>query len=236
MKKYVLFIVVFVLGMAIGNVKAQERALAFEAGGDVVSSYVWRGQDCGGLSIQPSATLTHDKTGLSFGVWASAELFENRTFANMAEFDLNMSWAYKGLVIGLTDYNFCAGNDYFRAWTFNGNSSHNLEANLCYDFGLLALSWNTCLTGADYNADGDRSYSTYIEASSPFELGGVNCTGTIGILPWEDGFISGGSNHGFNVVNLSLKAEKEIGKIPVFGQIVVNPQKESTYFVVGVSF
>lgn len=215
---------------------ADSEKVSFEVGADVVSSYIWRGQDCGGMSAQPSATITLNETGLSLGVWASAELFQTSQFANMNEFDLTLSWSpVEALTIGLTDYHFCDG-DYWGRWDFSGASSHNLELNLGYDFGALAITWNTCLTGSDYKADGDRAYSSYCEVSAPFKLGGMECSGAVGIVPWEDSFTTGGENGGFNVVNVALTASKEVGKLPVMGQIVFNPQTEATYFVIGVSF
>lgn len=237
MKKVCVLSVLFLSSVASFTAKAEEGdKVTFEVGADVVSSYVWRGQACAGFSIQPGATITWEKPSISAGVWASAELFENHSFANMSEFDLFVSWSpVENLSVGLTDYHFCGGN-YWRNWDFSGTAVHNLELNASYDFGPVALSWNTCLTGPDYDAKGDRCYSTYVEASAPFTLGGVSCTGIVGILPWEDGFMSGGENTGFNVVNLSLKAEKEIGKLPLFGEVIFNPQTEGTYFVIGVSF
>ena len=215
---------------------AGEEKVGLEVGADVVSSYVWRGQDCGGFSVQPSATVSFNRTGLSFGVWASAELFQTSQFANMNEFDLVLSWTpTEALSIGLTDYHFCGG-EYWRSWDFSDAASHNLELNLGYDFGALSIAWNTCLTGPDLNSDGDRAYSSYCEVAAPFTLGGLECSGAVGILPWGDSFTSGGANDGFNVCMVSLSAEKQVGKCPLTGQIVFNPQTEATYFVVGVSF
>ncbi len=215
---------------------ADDEKVSLEFGADVVSSYIWRGYSCGGFSVQPSATVTFNKTGISLGAWASAELFENASFANMNEFDLTLSYSpIEALSVGLTDYHFCNGN-YIRDWNFSGTATHNLELNVSYDFGPVAVAWNTCLTGADYNSEGDRAYSSYFEVSAPFKLGGFDCSGAVGVLPWEDSFTSGGDNGGFNVCNLSFTAAKEIGKIPFSGQIIYNPQSEATYFVVGVSF
>jgi len=238
MKKVLVFAALsgMFLMSAVPAFAADDEKVSMEVSADVVSSYVWRGQACGGFSIQPGATLTFNKPGVSIGVWASAELFENKEFANMTEFDWVLSWSpVEALSVGLTDYHFCNGS-YVRDWNFSGKAVHNLEVNLSYDFGPVALAWNTCLTGPDHNAKGDRCYSSYCEVSAPFTLGGVSCTGAVGILPWEDQLTSLGDNTGFNVCNLSLTAEKEIGKLPVSGQIVYNPQSEATYFVVGISF
>ncbi len=225
-----------ILMTAVPAFAADDEKVSLEVGADVVSSYIWRGYSCCGFSIQPGATVTFNKPGISFGVWASAELFENSKFANMTEFDLALTWSpVEALSIGLTDYHFCDGN-YIRDWNFSSSAVHNLELNVSYDFGPVAVAWNTCLTGNDYNAKGDRAYSSYCEISAPFKLGGLDCSGAVGILPWEDSLTSCGANGGFNVCNLSFTATKEIGKIPFSGQIVYNPQSEATYFVVGVSF
>lgn len=212
-----------------------DSKVSLEVGADVVSSYVWRGMDCGGFSVQPGATLTFNRAGISIGAWASASLFETTDFANMAEFDLSLSYApTDAFSIGVTDYNFCGGN-YWRNWTFNGVSTHSLELNVSYDFGALAVEWDTCLTGEDHRAGGKRAYSSYFQVSAPFSLGGVDCSTAIGACPW--GYKFGADyGHGFSVINVSLKAEKEVKSLPLFGEIVFNPREESTYFVVGVSF
>jgi hypothetical protein len=203
-----------------------------ELGVDVVSSYIWRGADCGGFSIQPRATFSYK--GFELGAWASAELFQKDETANVKEFDLDFSYSVGGLSVGVTDYYFCDGR-YLADWSFNSSSAHTLEANLGYDFGPVALSWNTVLAGADHQADGDRIYSSYVEVSAPFSWKGLDCTATVGASPWEDTFTSEG-NHKFNVVNCSFSLSKQIKNVPLMGQIVYNPKTEKTYFVVGVSF
>lgn len=219
--------------------KAEEPASAFsvEFGADVVSSYIWRGQELGGFSVQPSVTFTWTKPAISFGVWASAELFEKSNAANMTEFDLSLSWnPIESLTIGLTDY-YLSGNSYFSGWTWNAAATHNLEAQLAYDFGPVALSWNTCLTGPDHHFDGElkRNYSTYVELSAPYEVAGVKGSMAVGASLWDDGLTAIG-NDKFNVCNISLSAEKEIFHLPMMGQIVFNPQTDNAYFVVGLTF
>lgn len=238
MKKVFVLAVMAVFGLTLSSkaMAEEEKCVDFEVGADVVSSYIWRGQSCGGFSVQPSATVSLPKLGLSLNAWASAELFQTSTVANMTEFDLALSWSpIEALSVGVTDYYFY-GDYYLRDWNFSAGASHYLEANVSYDFGFMALAWNTCLTGADYNSDGDRAYSSYFEASAPFKLGDVDCSAALGIVPWEDSFTTGGANTGFNVTNIAFTANKEIKSLPFMGQIVYNPQLETTYFVVGLTF
>lgn len=222
---------------AFSSAKAEDKdeGIAFEVGADVVSSYVWRGMDCGGFSAQPSATVTWSRPGISFGVWASAELFQKAQIANMNEFDLSLSYSpTDNFSVTLTDYNFCSGK-YFSGWSNNINSTHNLECTLGYDFGCVALGWNTVLTGPDHREDGKRAYSSYFEASAPFSIAGFDCSATVGACPWGYNFgVDYGKN--FSVINISVKAQKELKSLPLFGEIVFNPREETTYFLVGVSF
>ena len=210
-------------------------AVSLSAGADLVSSYLWRGQACGGFSVQPSLSLTWDKPGITLGAWASAELFEKNEGMNMTEFDLSLSWSpIEPLSIGVTDYYFYGGN-YFGSWDFGCGSTHFLEANLSYDFGPLALSWNTCLTGCDYTCEGDRAYTTYVEVSAPWKVGSIEGSAAVGASLWDDSFVQAGTDS-FKVCNVSLTASKEVLGLPLFGQIVANPASDKVFFVVGLSF
>lgn len=215
-----------------------ESGVTLEFGADLVSSYIWRGQELGGFSLQPSATLTWNKPALSLGVWASAELFETAAAINMTEFDITLTWSpIEALSVGLTDY-YLSGCSYFSGWRWNSTASHNLEVNVGYDFGPLAISWNTCLTGPDHSySDGSlkRNYSTYVELSAPYKVGGIEGSAAVGACLWEDSFTSVG-NQEFNVCNISLSAEKELFGLPFKGQVIFNPQTDNAYFVVGLTF
>ena len=48
---------------------AQDKVEA-SVGADLVSGYIWRGQDLGGVSIQPSLSVAYK--GFSLGAWGSA--------------------------------------------------------------------------------------------------------------------------------------------------------------------
>lgn len=242
MKKVSLFAAFVGVSMVIAlPVRAEEPepAVSLSVGADVVSSYIWRGQELGGFSVQPSATLTFNKANVSLGVWASAELFERTTAVNMTEFDITLAWnPVSAFSLTLCDY-YLSGNSYFSGWRWNAQGSHNLELQLAYDFGPLALSWNTCLAGPDHHltdaGEVKRNYATYVEASAPFTLGGVDCSAAVGASLWHDGVTSVG-NEKFNCCNISFTAGKEVCGLPLMGQIVLNPQTDNAYFVVGLTF
>ena len=201
--------------------------------GDIVSSYIWRGQDLGSAAVQP--TLGVGYKGLSLTAWGSYGLVNT---ADTKEFDLTLAYTTGGFNIGITDYWFCAGLDpdarYFKYDAHGTN--HVFEANIGYDFGPLSLQWFTNFAGNDgLNKDGKRAYSSYVEVAVPFRLATVDWTATAGVVPWAT--TSYGTN-GFAVTNLALKATKEIKvtdtfSIPVFGQVVGNPCSQNAYLVFG---
>ena len=66
--KHMKKIILFVLGLVAGTtVYAQEVETTVAA--DVVSQYIWRGQDLGNVSLQP--TLGVEYKGLSLSAWMS---------------------------------------------------------------------------------------------------------------------------------------------------------------------
>lgn len=239
MKKVSLVVGMTLLGMCFPGVsKAEDNNVKLTAEADVVSSYIWRGQECAGFSVQPCLTLSWEKLGLSLDAWASVELMGQNEWANMTEFDWELAWSKTGLTLGLTDYSFCKGK-YFSGWKWNSEASHNIEANLAYDFGKMAIAWNTVLTGADHRLDENgkvvRNYSTYVELTAPWKLDDIEGSVAVGASLWDDAFNSPG-NDSFNVCNISLTATKEIKDIPFSATLVANPQNDKVYFVLGIHF
>ena len=75
---------------------AQDKVEA-DIGADLVSGYIWRGQDLGNVSIQPSASVSYK--GFSLSGWGSVGLDKEDT----KEFDtVQEDSAYLSLIIGLT--------------------------------------------------------------------------------------------------------------------------------------
>ena len=226
-------IVLFAMGLVVcASTHAQEE-VETTVSGDVVSSYIWRGQDLGNVSLQP--TLGIGYKGLSLTAWGSVGLSEP---ADTKEFDLTLGYSIGGFNIGVTDYWFNTGldpkNRYFKYDAHETN--HVFEANVGYDFGLASVQWYTNFAGNDgANKDGKRAYSSYVELSVPFKLSSVDWTATAGAVPFATDFY--GTN-GFAVTNLALKATKDIKvtdsfSVPIFGQVVANPRSQKAYLVFG---
>ena len=231
MKKIFLFAMGLVMGM---TALAQDKVEA-TISGDLVSNYIWRGQDCGDVSIQPTLGVSYK--GLSLTAWGSVGLSNSN---DTKELDLTLSYTTGGFNIGITDYWFNVGldpeNRYFKYDAHGTN--HVFEANIGYDFGLVSLQWYTNFAGNDgLNKNGKRAYSSYFEANVPFKLATVDWSATVGVIPYATSFYNEWTS-GFSVTNIALKASKDIiitdsFSIPLFAQLVGNPRTQKGYFVLG---
>ena len=221
------------MGLAVSLATLAQEKVETTICGDVVSSYIWRGQDLGDVSLQP--TLSIGYKGLSLTAWGSVGLSDP---SDTKEFDLTLGYTIGGLNIGITDYWFNGGldpqNRYFKYDAHGTN--HVFEANIGYDFGPASLQWFTKFAGNDgMNKDGKRAYSSYVELSVPFKVATVDWTATAGAVPFSTDFYG---TDGFAVTNLALKATKDIKvtdtfSVPVFGQVVANPCSRKAYLVIG---
>ena len=232
MKK--ILIITAILFTAAVTARAQDT-LETSIGTDLVSQYVWRGQDLGGVSVQP--TLGIGYKGLSLSAWGSAGLSNP---ADTREFDLTLAYTVGGFNIGVTDYWFNAGLDPLnRYFAYAADcTNHVFEANVGYDFGFASLQWYTNFAGNDgLTPDEKRAYSSYVEVNVPFVLGGVDWTATAGAVPFATDFYG---VEGFGVVNVALTASKDIRitdsfSIPVFAQVAANPYSKNAFFVFGIT-
>ena len=214
------------------GIKAQDKVEA-SVGADLVSGYIWRGQDLGGVSIQPSAGLSYK--GFSLSAWGSVGFNGGDT----KEFDLTLGYSYGGFNIGVTDYWFTSQDSPARYSDYK--DAHTFEVALGYDFGPLAVNWFTNFAGSvGTNEEGKDVYASYISISAPFKLGGIDWSAEIGATPWANSFYNGYSD-GFKVSSISLQASKEVKitdsfSFPLWAQAIWNPTTKGAYFVAGISF
>ena len=226
-------IVLFAMGLVVSATTLAQEEIETTVSADIVNQYIWRGQDLGNVSLQP--TLGIGYKGLSLTAWGSVGLTEAQ---DTKEFDLTLGYTIGGLNIGITDYWFNAGldpqNRYFKYDAHGTN--HVFEGNIGYDFGVASVQWFTNFAGNDgVNKDGKRAYSSYMEVVVPFKISTIDWTATAGAVPFAT--TSYGTS-GFAVTNLALKATKEIKvtdsfSIPIFGQVVANPCSQKAYLVLG---
>lgn len=152
MKRLGLFTAMALVALSVASpVKAQDDVEA-TVSADVVNQYIWRGQDLGNVSFQPTLGVAYK--GLSLTAWGSVGLTEA---SDTKEFDLTAAYAYKGFHIGVTDYWFNTPNDRYFSYAAH-ETSHVFEANVGYDFGVFSLDWYTNFAGNDgINKSGDRA-------------------------------------------------------------------------------
>jgi hypothetical protein len=205
------------------NLQAQEEVSAskFSIGTDLYTNYVWRGTKFGkGPSLQPSVKYTDG--GFTVGVWGAFDAF------GYAEADPYLSYTLPiGLSFGITDY-YYPGLELFDVSTETGSQA--FEINAGYTTGGLSLSANYIINeaGGAASAGGD----TYFQAGYAFKYFNVLAGAGSG---WHT------SDGEFKLCNLGLGTSKVIKvtdnfSIPVNGQIIVNPDREQLYIVVGFSF
>lgn len=208
------------------NVHAQESN--WTAGADIVSNYIWRGTKLGtGPAIQPSVKFTTG--GLTIGVWGS---FDSNGYA---ETDPYISYSFaNGFSLGFTDYflpNYTVMVDEETEVTsqFFDENSNAYEINAGYTTGGLSLSANYILNEGTTIASAGND--TYFQAGYAFDKFNISVGGGDG---WHT------SDGDFNICHVAIGTSKEIKitdsfSIPVSGQVILNPDKEQLYVVVGFS-
>lgn len=227
-----LYITALALLASIAGAKA-ESDFSGTISADFVSRYIWRGQDLGHVSVQPTLGVAYK--GLSLTAWGSVGLTES---SDTKEFDLTLAYATGGFNVGITDYWFSTGQDpdarYFLYKAHKTN--HVFEGNVGYDFGFLSFQAYVNFAGNDgLNKSGKRAYSTYLELAAPFKFVTCDWTATVGAVPMATTSYGTG---GFAVTNVGLKATKAIKvtdsfSIPLFAQVIGNPCSQKAYFVFG---
>ena len=220
---------------------------------DVVSHYMWRGQDRGGFSIQPEGTVSWK--GLSFRAMGNAGL--NSEDAH--EINLELGYQNSGFNIGVIDY-WATGVDPEDRYFFydEQKTGHQFEANLGYTCKYFTLQGYTMFWGNDFKKDGKRAYSTYIEAGVPFTLGGIDWMVRAGVTPmesaghYEEKYINSsliGTTliavpvydyaEGFACNMASIRATKQLFvgdvRLPIFAELHTNPYLQTARLVFGVS-
>jgi uncharacterized protein (TIGR02001 family) len=209
---FTLFAVTLISSLSPDTTKAQEISTSV----DIYSTYVFRGVAFAGPSIQP--TVEFSAGGFAIGAWGS------QGYDGFQEMDLYAGYEFDfGLSIGVTDYYF-PGTDYF------DSESHAFEINTGLDISNFSLAANIILNEA--SGAGSAGNDLYFEAG--LSLGAADLFVGAG-----DGWHS--TNGKFALVNVGIGTSKNIVitdtfSIPLSGAVILNPDSEQFYIVVGVSF
>lgn len=228
---------IIAVAFSVSQMKAQSlEDVSVDLHGDFVSSYVWRGIKQAGASVQPA--LSVDYKGLTLGAWGSTELSGD----TKKEVDFSLGYSISNFSLLVTDY-WWDGEYVERYFSSpeDGNAGHLLEVGLSYQFAEkfpLKLSWNTFVMGeGNKKEDGKNSFSTFVEASYPFSLQGVDFEFAVGAIPWTS-TVYGQEMRGFKVSQIRLGATREIQitdkfSLPIFANVVANPASEDMHFIFG---
>ena len=219
-----LFLSSFALSAAAQDApEASTTKCEFSTGADLVSSYVWRGVQYAGASVQPSVSMSAG--GFTLGAWGSAD-FDGTAL----EMDLYTSYEFGfGLSLGLTDY-YYPGTQFFdyEVDLDKGDvSSHWIEGNLGYSIKNLSLSANYMLL--TNSADPDM----YFELG--YDFGKVSA-----FVGGGNGWHTADGDTDLEIVNIGLSTSKEIKftesfTLPLTGSVILNPNSEQFYIVVAAS-
>jgi len=227
------------------NVKAFVKA-------DLVSRYMWRGMDLAGVSIQPAAGISWK--GLSLEASGNAGFDKD----DIQELDVTLGFQKWGFNIGVTDYWSTGVDTEERYFYYNSKKgAHQFEGNIGYTCKYGSIQAYTMFGGNDFKVNGKRAFSTFIELSVPFRLGGLDWDARAAITPMESAgttvrtyFEAGGSTHyldtnyyfygeSFTCNMASIRATKTLEykniKIPIYAELHTNPYLQKATFLVGIS-
>lgn len=233
------------------TISAQDDIFGAYVEADLVSRYMWRGQDKGSISIQP-------EVGIS--LWDFSFLAKgNVGFDKDDEQEINLTLGYEkfGFNIGVTDYWQTGLDPENRYFYFKGeNTAHRLEGNLGYTAEYFSLQAYTIFWGNDYKLNGDRAYSTYVELAVPFHIGDIDIEGKVGITPMESAgkmVLTGTKDalgydqkeakyfygNGFTCNLVSARVTKTFHyksmQFPIYAELHTNPYLQKANFLVGIS-
>ena len=221
----------------------KEIGLTLEVGADLVSSYLWRGYNIGGLAIQPSVTL--DWNGLYVCGWANIGA-DNWTFEDInPEMDITIGYDNYGVQVDLTHLYYFGGDAYFPRGGFkpepDQESSSTMEAHVGFRLGdivekvPLSIDWHTTIYGADFyiNEAGEaqRAWSTYIQLGYDLNLPlGLVLGAKVGLTPWRGLYSNynevwkNAKTVAINNINLRLEREFEFKNLYIgfWGECMLN--------------
>ena len=246
MNKKILVLALALIGVGAFSYQAKAEdgsiGLSLEVGADLVSNYLWRGQNLGGVSIQPSVTL--DWKGLYVCGWANIGA-DNWSFQELnPELDITIGYDNFGLQVDLTHLYYFGGDPYFGKGGFKAQeqvTGSTMELHAGFHLGdlvekvPLSLDWYTTVYGddcyQDENGDWQRAWSTYIEVGYQFELPlGMILDTRIGITPWLGMYSNyeevwkNAKTVAINNFNLRLQRDFELKHVSlgVWGEMMLN--------------
>ncbi len=222
--------------------------LSLDAGGDIVSRYIWRGSDVNDqVNIQPYITFNY--ADFKLGAWGSYGLSHlnstDKDYALQSELDTWMSLSFVNtsdvnITAIFTDYFFPNNGKKFSNYNNydnpDGPGAHTIEAGLIITGGE---SFPLSLAGY-VNVYNDKGRNTYFQADYTTTLNEFDVDVFIGAAK---GSLDNPDYYGtdkFSVINTGFKVSKSIKitdnySLPIYFSYIVNPNSGLVFFVLGVS-
>lgn len=231
MKKFLFSAAALVLSAL--NLSAQSGEWSFGIGSEAMTQYMWHGLPLSSSpTVVPTASVNFENDDFSFeaGFCSVTELQRG----HYLEMDLWASATYRGFTFMAQEYGM--GDNLGL-----GGYSDNLELSLGYELPFevpASLTWNTFVAGDDFNGDGSRAFSSYVELCIPYDIDDFSFSFTAGAVPFASDEMYG--TEGFTVTNLSLQAGYNFSvgenlELPVYIQDTYSPFLEHNFVVLGCS-
>lgn len=198
--------------------------VSLSGGAEVVSDYNWRGQNIGGLSIQPYVEFS--TYGFNIGAWGSVGSGSYDDFNQLVpELDLYLSYTTpdEHFTLGLTHYYYFDGPFFGGGYKLDELGSSQSEISISifgHDYFPLEIGFNMMFGGGDYySANGvlvmkdqntaEKLMSMYIYLKYTFELNDVEIIPEIGLSPNQSMYtyydLNTNKHLGFAMNNISCK-------------------------------
>jgi len=215
------------------------HAEGFKTGVDLVSSFVWRGNDIGDSpAIQPTLSYTFPTSDIVLGAWGSYAVEKNTVSSTTnesyryQEIDLSLTVPVGPFTVGVIDYYVPdTTTSTTRSFDFSKTGPNTLEADVTYTSGNLGLL-------AGYNFAGvDRldSHAFYGEGSYKFysSKDGYSAKAIAGVgSKYYYGGDATNTEKKLALVNTGISVSKD----RFTASYVYNPVSEKSYLVLAASF
>jgi hypothetical protein len=218
--------------------KKEKNAVSFEFGMDLVSRYVWRGNDYGNApAFQPYASVA--LAGFEFGVWGSFAFGTPAGAPPYTENELYLEYTTTTpagpLTATLSDYYYPSNGLKFFNYRGNNEGAHTLE--LSFNYGGTSEYPLSVL--AAVNVYNDTSNSVYLEAGYSFEVEEVSVKAFVGGTKGESAWYEV-ADKGFRLINVGLTLSRNIPistsfSLPVSITVGLNPYAEQSILVFKIS-
>jgi hypothetical protein len=241
-----LLFILIMIGIVAKPILSQHMSM--NAGGDVVSRYIWRGTNVNDeVNIQPYLTFTF--SDIKIGTWGSYGLSHLHStddhYGYQSELDTWMSLSFldtrtMNLTAIFTDYFFPDNGKKFSNYNNydnpGGPGGHTIEAGLIMSGGKsLPLS-----VAGFVNVYNDRGRNAYFQADYATTLNEFSVDLFIGAAKGSTDNTGYYGTDKFSVINTGIKVSKSVKitesfSLPVFCSYIVNPNSGLVFFVLGLS-